>query len=236
MSIPSTRRSLLDLARPGWDAVVKNWRPFIAIQSVAVLVAAAYYLAPGVAPHLARLAEFKARAGIGFAAISTAAAGVILPEIAKRVTMRSGTPMLDLTFQAGLYATIGATVDLLYTFLAQLLGATASPIIVLEKVSLDMFVYTPLVSIPISTVAFIWKDQRFSSRATIGSIRSGEFRARYPSILVTCWGFWVPVLAAVYSMPANLQFMLFLCAQGAWSILLVVVAAGNGSAVPSDGA
>jgi hypothetical protein len=71
---------------------------------------------------------------------------------------------------------------------------------------------------------FLSRDVRFDWRRLLGAIRDGEFAQRYMALLITCWGFWGPVLAAVYSMPSNLQFVMFLCAQGVWSLLLVTVA------------
>jgi len=37
------------------------------------------------------------------------------------------------------------------------------------------------------------------------------------------WCFWIPVNAATYSLPVRIQFILFLCAQGAWSLLLITL-------------
>ena len=218
------RRSLIELAHPGWNAVVRNWRPFVAIQATAFAAVVAYYAFPALPKALAGVAEFKQNAGLPFAAISTALAGVVLPDLAKRLTLRRKSTWADLLFQGLLYATIGSFVDLLYRFLGLLLGSDPSFRIVLEKVLLDQLVFSPLVSMTVSTFAFLYRDEGFNLSKTLLAIREGEFLRRYPPLLVTCWGFWGPVLAAVYAMPANLQFILFLCAQGAWSLLLVAVA------------
>ncbi len=222
----TARRSLLELAQPGWNAVVRNWRPFLTIQGAAIAAAIAYYVFPSIPQALAGVSDFKRSAGLPFAAVSTAIAGALLPEIAKRLTRGRGTPAMDLLFRGLLYGLIGASVDILYRLLSQILGADPSFRVVFEKVLVDQFVYSPLVSIPICTFAFLWRDEGFNSRKTLLAVREGEFLRRYPPVLVTCWGFWGPTIAAVYAMPTNLQFILFLCAEGAWSLLLVAVA-GN---------
>ncbi len=91
-----------------------------------------------------------------------------------------------------------------------------------KKVLFDPFVSTPLVTIPFSTVAFVWKDSGFSPARTVDAFRAqGGFLARYLPTLLTCWDFWAPVLVAVYAMPSDLQFPLFLAGQTAWTLLLL---------------
>jgi len=220
-------RTFRELARPGWNAVVENRRPFMTIQALAVLAAAAYYCFPAVQPALRVVADFKVRAGLPFAAAATAFAGVVLPEVARSITRHKSSTAGDLGFQAVLYAIVGSTVDLLYRGLAILLGSGLSFWLVAEKILIDQLVYSPLVSIPFSTLMFLWRDEGFGSRGTFAAIRQGEFARRYTPLLITCWGFWAPVLVAVYALPPDLQFLMFLCAQGAWSLLLVTVAKGE---------
>lgn len=194
------------------------------IQAAAILAAAAYYLFPQVQPALAGVAELKKQIGLPFAAATTAFAGVVLPEAARAITRQKRSTLGDLAYQAMLYAVVGSTVDLLYRGLAALLGSNASIQLVIEKVLVDQLVYSPLVSIPLSTIVFLYRDTGFSGRRTLAATRDGEFAQRYTPLLITCWGFWGPVLAAVYAMPTDLQFIMFLCAQGCWSLLLVTVA------------
>lgn len=205
--------------------VVANWRAFVLIQAAAALVVVAYYVLPGVPAQMLALGHIKEQGGLAFAAISTALAGAILPMVARRLTGlgKGKIDWADFAFQLATFALIGITVDLLYSGLAQLFGNVASPAVVLKKVLVDQLLYTPFISMPISTSAFLWKDAGFSLSRTIELGRGGVWAARYASLLITCWGFWLPVLACVYAMPTNLQFCLFLCAQGAWGLLLLAI-------------
>ncbi len=126
-----------------------------------------------------------------------------------------------MVFQLLFFAALGAYVDFLYRGLGALWGNAPDFATVGKKVLFDQFVSSPLVTIPFSTVAFVWKDSGFSAARTRDAFRAqGGFFVRYLPTLVTCWGFWGPVLVAVYAMPGDLQFPLFLAAQAAWTLLL----------------
>lgn len=206
-------------------AVRENRRPFLAIQCCAAIAVVSYYLIPGVPTATATFGAFKVRGGMPFAAASTALAGAGLPAVAKALTAkhRKEPATSEWVFQILFFSTLGIIVDGLYRLLALLLGGQTSPTVVLEKVVIDQGIFSPLVSIPISATAFLWKDAGYSWIKTRESIASGEWICRYASLLVMCWTFWVPVLGCVYAMPADLQFLLFLCAEGAWALLLLTI-------------
>ena len=75
-----------------------------------------------------------------------------------------------------------------------------------------------------SSLLFAWEGERFSFSGTRAALSGGGFARRYFPLLITCWSFWIPVLLAVYALPLNLQYMLFLFTQAAWSLLLVHIA------------
>lgn len=209
-------------AARGWEAVRHNAKPFLLVQGIAFLCVLAYYTVPGVPPALTGVARAKQQGGIPLAALTTAIAGAILPELARLATGRPRTRGAEMVFQLAFFAFIGVTVDLLYRGLAVAIGPGTDVATVAKKVLIDQFVYSPLVSIPLSTVAFLWKDNGFSIERTRNAFRAqGGFLVRYAPVLVSCWGYWGPVLVAVYAMPSNLQFPLFLFAQAAWSLLLL---------------
>jgi hypothetical protein len=206
-------------------AVVKNWRPFLLIQTAAVVLVAAYYLLPGAANATQWLADIKVRGGLLFAAVATALAGGALPELAKRLTKSGnrGLKASDVAFQLAFFGFLGITIDLLYRGLAVLFGAAATPAIVFKKVLFDQFVYSPFISMILGTTLFLWKDAGFSAKQTAAAFHDGTWASRYISLLLLCWAFWIPMLACVYAMPTNLQFILFLCADGAWGLLLLSI-------------
>jgi hypothetical protein len=183
-----------------------------------------YYAAPPFRSAVDGLQPFVSKGGLPFAALATAASGAILPECARLVTRRPLTPRVKLLFQCVFFAILGISVDLLYILLARLLGSSHSFPTVAAKVLVDQFLYSPTCSMVLSVLAFSWEANRFSLEGTRRALRKGGFGRLYFPLLVTCWCFWIPVLAAVYALPTRLQFLLFLCANGAWSLLLVVIA------------
>ncbi len=209
-------------AARGVEAVRHNARPFLLVQSIAVALAAAYYLLPGAPAAMAGVAALKRAGGLPLAALLNAVAGAILPEVARVATGRRRTAIGEMAFQLVFFAALGAYVDLLYRGLGAVWGNAPDVETVAKKLFFDQLVSSPLVTIPFSTVAFVWKDSGFSPARTRNAFRAqGGFWVRYLPTLVTCWGFWAPVLVAVYAMPGDLQFPLFLAAQAAWTLLLL---------------
>lgn len=220
---PGARLSrLLSAAGRGAEAVRHNAKPFLLVQGVALLLALSYYMVPGAPEALAGVARFKRAGGVGFAALSTAFAGAVLPEVARLATGRKRTGAAEMAFQLVFFGFLGVTVDLLYLGLGAVFGNDPSAATIGKKLLVDQFLYCPFVSMPISTVAFVWKDSGFSVARTRNAFRAhGGFLPRYLPLLVTCWGYWAPVLIAIYAMPGDLQFPLFLAVQAAWSLLLL---------------
>src|SRR5690349_1451164 len=102
---------------PGWNAVILNWRAFVAIQVVCVLMVVAYYALPSVQSACAVLARWKEEGGIAFAALSVAIAAVIIPEIVRRATRTPRDKPLtfgDVLFQFLYFAGLGIAIDILY--------------------------------------------------------------------------------------------------------------------------
>ena len=211
---------------PILKAISHHWRPFVFIQIAAIAVAFSYYLLPGFQAWAEGIAKLKVHGGLPFAALSTAFAGAVLPELAKRLFAREKRNFdgADFAFQVCLFGFLGVTVDVLYGALGNLLGNSASVKVVIEKVVFDQVVYSPLVSMTLCTFAFLWKDSGFNGKRTMALVHDGSFSRRYIGNMIACWLFWIPALSAIYSMPVPLQFCLYLCVQAAWALLLLSMA------------
>jgi hypothetical protein len=202
--------------------VRKNLRPFLLIQAGAALTVAAYYLIPPFGALADRAGELKSAGGMPAAALATIFASLVVPEVARGLTgQRERVDGRELLFRAVFFATIGLIVDTLYPFFGRVFGPRTDPLTVLWKVLADQFLFSPLVSIPITTMAFLWRDSRFSLASLLARLKAGEFPVRYAPTMVLCWGFWLPTLVAVYAVPVRLQFVLYLFTQAAWSLLIV---------------
>jgi len=212
---------------PGWNAVVQNWRAFVAIQAVCVLFVIGYYTYKPIENGCAVLARWKASGGWTFAALSVAIAAVVLPELARRITKTPRDKPLtiaDLAFQFLYFAGLGVAINTLYSGLGMWLGNDPSPRIVIEKLCFDMFVFSGFFSMPLAVVLFAWRDADFRFRPSRALLRNGGFLERYVPLLVTCWAFWFPVMACLYSLPVDLQFVFAVLAEAAWCLLLVTAA------------
>lgn len=206
----------------GLQAVRRNAKPFLLIQALAVALAIAYYLAPGAPSAMAGIAAFKRNGGLPLSAIATAFASVALPEFARWATGRDRTGPADLAFQIVFFSLIGIVVDLFYQGLGLLFGNDPGFVTIGKKLLVDQLAFSTVVTTPFAITAFLWKDSGFSPERTANAFRAqGGFWARYLQTIVPNWCYWPPVLVAVYAMPGNLQFLLFLFVQAAWSLILV---------------
>jgi hypothetical protein len=46
-------------------------------------------------------------------------------------------------------------------------------------------------------------------------------------LLLPSWCFWIPMVSIIYALPVPLQFLLFVFALGAWSLIMVSIASGS---------
>lgn len=197
------------------------------IQATVVVLVVLYYTLPAAQAFGEVLSEWKARGGLWFPALSTALAAGLLPEVARRLAGGPRTrpfSMGELAFQLGYFAFLGVLIDRLYWILGVLFGDDPTLVVVLTKLACDLIIFSALLSMPLAVFLFAWKDTGFRFGRTFQMLSGGEFRRRYVPTLVLCWLFWGPVLAALYSMPVSLQFMLALLAEAAWALLIVHMA------------
>ena len=221
-----------------WAAVRAVRVPFVGIQVAMLLIAGAYALSPAFRESLAGLAEFRQRGGYLFAGVGMVVAGVAVPEIARRLSglrseVTSGRLLILYLVYFGL---LGAIVAGLYDVMASVLGDAQDLLGIAIRLALDMAVFTPLVSMPLATFVFSWRDAGFRLDGVVAESRSGELKRRYVRLIVSSWLFWTPVLIAVYAVPLPLQYPLALVAEAAWALMMLSLErheAGRHGAVPA---
>ena len=211
----------------GAAALRRFWRPFVLIQASAALVAVAYGASASFRAAAAHAAAWKAAGGLWAAAALTAVAGGILPEIAKMLADRGRSALRgrggEILFNTAFFAFDGLVIDPLYRGEAVLFGRDALVHTVVEKVAFDQFVFTPLWSVAI-VVLFLWRQRGYSLAATRPALGRGFYRARVLPLLVPNWLFWIPMVSIIYALPVPLQFLLFVPALAAWSLIMVFIA------------
>lgn len=211
----------------GTAAIRKFWRPFLLIQSAAVLLVLAYHFSQSVRAACEVVGVWKTSGGLPFAAASAAIAGGLLPEIAKALTDRRLGGLRgrggEIAFNLAFFALDGVVIDLFYRFAAWLFGSQASLRTVIAKTAFDQFAFTPIWSALIALL-FLWRQRGFSLAATRPALRGGFYRARVVPLLIPNWFFWIPMVSIIYALPSPLQFTLFVPALGAWSLIMVFIA------------
>jgi hypothetical protein len=213
----------------GAAALRRYWRPFLLIQSAAVLLVLAYHFSQSVRAACEVVAGWKTAGGLPFAALNGAVAGGLLPEVAKSLADRSLTGLRGrggaILFNTIFFAFNGIVIDGLYGLEATLFGNQASVRAVVSKTLFDQFVFTPIWLVLI-TLLFLWRQRGFSLAATRPALRRGFYRTRVLPLLIPDWLFWIPMVSIIYALPVPLQFMLFVPALGAWSLIMVFIANG----------
>ncbi len=211
----------------GAAALRRFWRPFVLIQASAAAVALTYWASPTFRAACAAAAAWKAAGGLPIAAALTAVAGGLLPEAAKLLADRGRSSLRgrggEIAFNIAFFALDGVVIDLLYRGEAVLFGRQGLIRTVAEKVAFDQFVFSPLWSVAIVAL-FAWRQRGFSLAATRAALGRDMFRTRVLPLVIPNWLFWIPMVSIVYAMPVPLQFLLFVPALGAWSLIMVFIA------------
>lgn len=227
MSTSGDPTAALSPLAAGAAALRRFWRPFLLIQMGAVAMALAFHGSPAFRAACAVAAGWKVSGGLPFSALTGAVAGGVLPELAKLAVLRRG-PLLrgrggEILFNTVFFAFNGMVIDLLYRGEARLFGMGAALPVVVEKVAFDQFVFSPL-WLAIIVTLFLWRQREFSMEATWPSLGRGFYRQRVLPLLLPNWLFWLPMVSVIYAMPVVLQFLMFIPALAAWSLIMVFIA------------
>jgi hypothetical protein len=213
----------------GAAALRRFWRPFLLIQTSAALLAIAYRVSVPFREACALAAAWKSAGGLPVAAATSALAGGLLPELAKLVADRGRSALRgrgsEVLFNIAFFGLDGIVIDLLYRGEARFFGSDAQLGTVVEKVAFDQFVFSPLWSIFI-VVLFLWRQRGYSWAATRPALGRGFYQSRVLPLIVPNWLFWIPMVSIIYALPVALQFLLFVPALGAWSLIMVFIAEG----------
>ena len=208
-----------------------HWRPFVAIQSVALLLVLLFFFVPSVTRFCGTVARLRVAGGYAAAMLATALAGAVLPELAKAVTQRGWRfdrrTAADLAFLLPVFALNGLLVDAFYRLLAVTVGNGNDWPTVLLKAAVDQLLFTPFVSLPLVVTLFTWRRLRFDAAATARDLGVRWYGRRVVPLLLPCWAFWGPMVLLIYALPTALQFVLFALAMAAWSLLLVFIGGGD---------
>jgi hypothetical protein len=157
--------------------------------------------------------EFRRKTGFGFAIVSTATFGGLLPFAYLR-RFRGANALARYDWRQGaaltaFWAYKGLEVDLFYRILARTIGAGHGAGTIVAKVLLDQLVYCPLLAVPVMVAVYGWMDAQFNLAPILSDLRApGWYWRRAFPVLVSNFGVWAPAAAIIYALPTPLQLPL----------------------------
>lgn len=204
-----------------------NIVPAVALWGFAFSLLLLYYIHPATHSALDSLAALKISLGLGFVMPAQALAGGLLPFLFQK--LQSGdhrkTALVHLPYFMAFWALQGGLVDGFYTLQAAIFGDHVGLSTILCKVAIDVLVFTPFLSTPLSVMAFEWKDAGFSLQRFQALRGEQWYRRRLLPIYFAGCLVWVPTVAVLYALPLALQFPIQAIVQCFWGLVLVIMTA-----------
>lgn len=215
----------------GLRAARANVAPGLIIQAILIAIVLAYYFWPPAQSWLEILAEWKRDGGYGFTIVATIIAGAILPEVLNVAIFQRGKVRFEnfreLIFLMVFWSANGVIVDVFYQLQAWWFGAQVDVATVTKKVLVDQLIYNPVLAAPLGMFCYEWKNQRYAlggmSRAWTWTFYKNK---TIPALLAT-WVVWVPVTAAIYSLPPLLQIPIFSLALTFWVLMFSYITSAS---------
>jgi hypothetical protein len=204
----------------------RNFLPGVVLWLVGMSLVLAYYQLPAARPLFERIAQWKASGGFAFSAVSSSLFGGVIPFLAllalDRIPRGRGRGIA--LFLIGFWALRGMEIDGLYRLQGLLFGTGTDAWTVVKKVAVDQLVYSVAWSAPFSLLAYRWKDAGFNARVLRAVTQRSFWLGEIPVVVVSLWGVWIPAVAIIYSLPADLQIPLFNIVLCFWVLLLETLA------------
>jgi hypothetical protein len=215
--------------RAGLRAARANVVPGLIVQAVMVSLLLAYFFHPPTREWLERLAEVKIRWGYAYSALAAVIAGAAVPELLRIVVFQKGRlvgkNLSNFVFAAVFWTLIGMLVDLFYRYQATWWGDEAAVSVVIPQVLVDQFVFTPLITAPLTTWLYEWKDRGYRMRP--GFFTLGYYRDNILPTLVAIWGVWIPIVTILYTLPEPLQIPMYSLALTMWVMIYTWMSEDN---------
>ena len=215
----------------GLLAARANLVPGVLIWSIMLAVVLAYYHHDLSRSLLEEIAEWKRHYGYAFSFIATGLAGGVLPELLKVVLFQNGKParenIRNISFGFPFWGVLGCIIDAFYRVQAIWFGADPSVSVLIQKVLVDQFIFSPLFGTAVIVWVYEWRRLRFRPEALRGIFTLNFYRSRvFPSVIAG-WGVWIPAVSIIYSLPSMLQIPLFVLATSFWSLIITFIAASH---------
>ncbi|MFM8364404.1 MAG: hypothetical protein ACKOAS_04560 [Verrucomicrobiota bacterium] len=214
-------------AKPGLRAARENFLPGLLLQALMGCFLAAYLLHDGTRVLLARVGESREEMGYLFSLVTYLVSGAVLPELLRVVFFQRGRPTLDnlwsIATAAPCWGIMGLVVDFFYRCQNVWFGTGNEWSVVLLKIAVDQFLYSPFFANPVITGYFTLRAGGFR-RYAFDFVFSRAFLAeKWLPVQIAGWGVWIPGVALVYSMPPQLQIPVAVLIHAFWVLILTTL-------------
>lgn len=205
-------------------AFAANIVPAILLQLLAMMIAVSYFTLDVLSPLFNALQSLKQANGAGFAIVSTALFGGVIPFAVRFLNGGyKSQPIGAFVFLTVTWGCMGFVVDLFYSQQAIWFGDTADISTIAKKVVVDQFVFSTFLTCPLLTLAYVWLDSGFDIKATRKTFNKRFVFLTIPTTVVTNWIIWLPAVAVIYSLPLPLQVPLFNIVLCFFALLIAVL-------------
>lgn len=209
-------KRILEAAQQGWQGAKANLVPALAIIFLAALLVISYYSFESVRVALTGLQELRTSWGLGFTMLSSALGAGVIPGLFLMATgkaRRDARGFMDILFTSLVWATNMIWVHYFYAFQDSFWGSGVTFKIIISKMLLDQFVFTPFLSIQHAAIGFRFRDLNYDFKMLLRAFRDDWTIKVIIPMLVNCWLTWIPGTMIVYSMPLALQIPLVVLIQ-----------------------
>lgn len=207
--------------RAGLRAARANVVPGLLVQVVMVSLLLAYFFHPPMRELLERLAEVKSRWGYAYSILAAVIAGGVVPELLRIFVFQNRefrrSNLSNLVFAGIFWAGIGVLVDAFYRLQAIWWGDEATAAAVIPQVLVDQFIFSPLITAPLTTWLYEWKNRGYRMRSDFFTLT--YYRDHIFPTLVAIWGVWIPIVTVLYLLPETLQIPMYSLALTMWVML-----------------
>ena len=215
----------------GLRAARANLLPGLIVQFAMIAIVLAYYFCPAAHVGFEMLAGAKARGGYAFTVVSTAIAGALLPMLLTVLTFQRGKfrreNLPEFLFLAIFWSLDGIVVDTFYRLQGGWFGTQVTAATTMKKVLVDQFLFNPLFAAPFGLFCYEWKNQRFALAGLSRAFTWTFYKNKTIPALCATWVVWIPVTAAIYSLPPLLQVPIFCLALTFWVMMFSYITGRN---------
>jgi len=217
---------IFESVRTGWLGAKENLVPGLVIIFFAALLVAAYYLFDSVREALEGLQAISNAWGLVFPMLTSAIGAGIIPGLYLMLMGKSRHDIrgfLDLLFTSFVWSSNMIMVYYFYQFQDTFWGPSTTAGIVVSKMMLDQFVFTPFVNIHYFGIGFRLRDLNYDFNALGQTLRDDWIIKVAIPMLISCWLTWTPGTLVVYSLPLPLQIPLVVLIQFFFALEMAVI-------------